>query len=295
MQKAYVGIILALVGYLIYQRHLLNEEHDSVRELSQKVLSDGTVRSSTQSVSQDRLEEAISKSGIDLNQVKSDGKSLGYVPTAVVTNTVKTQEVTVVSKSDEVSSKKIDGVEATTHKLNLVDSFGSETVPLGTVEFTSPSLNPWKYTIFAKSLSLSTVLSQNEDDKIVAYSKINLTVQGKSIVIPIDSSDLLQAPKPYKWYFSPGLQLSGNYDFRNGLGLGLSGYMISYGQKRSLPDITVLNVGLGSGSEGYLFLNPVNYRIGKHIKYLENTFLGAGIYLNGKTDLSLGLSVSVKL
>jgi hypothetical protein len=291
------AIIVGLLCVVTYQRCAMQSTPINEQKDVQKTLSDGTTRSSSSVVDRNSLDEAIQKSGIDINGVKKDNSESGFSHRAVVVNEVTTAgSNTVIQSTEKVSVVNENGEKAIKESSEIIEEIGESRLKIGTASFTYPSGQPWNIRLYPKKLRLSTIISENDDGMLRSHNKITISVGDEEVVLPIETSSLLVSEKAPKLIYHPGFKLMGLIPLSLTPSVGMSGYYVGYGSHRDYPDFTFLNVGLAVNgkSELNLFIAPVDYRVGKHLSFMKNTYVTGGITLDSALSAGLGVGLAVK-
>jgi hypothetical protein len=168
-------------------------------------------------------------------------------------------------------------------KLNEDVSDGGVPIPIGQVSFSSWSPTPWDYQVYPRKYTVVTVIGKDANDRDYVYNKMMIDSDGKTYAVPIDSSRFEQQVPAASWSFwnprlymgiSGGLALPAhNFDVVPSLAVSL----MSYGESKTTPDWTFLDVGIGYAVVNRnlaLLVTPVSYNIGQHFPLMKNLYLG---------------------
>src|SRR5690606_12010962 len=103
--------------------------------------------------------------------------------TEVVPPTVECKDGSVVTCPDTF------GYLTKKQVLELNEPFGDKSVPIGNVGFSAWKQAPWDVNIHPREYSLTTVVSKNDNGKTNMHSRVSITSNGESIVVPINNAN----------------------------------------------------------------------------------------------------------
>lgn len=287
----------------------------------QKELIDGIVRSQGQWATKTDMDKFITDNGVNLKAIQDDLSKLQA--SVVAANTI-----TVISNGQQGNNLPSTGTGSsnpnppdTTCKdgtncdpfgyskkeqdLDLSEDFGSTKVPFGKVGFSAWQDKPWSIDIKPREYNVTNVVGTDENQKIYVYNKFNVKVDGKNYEVPIKSAQMEQEYPTAQWsWWNPRLFLGADGgvgvtptvhgEFTPSINLGI----MSYGQYKSQPDFSVLEVGVGWGTVAQrpqFLITPVSYNVGKHIPFMRNMYLGPSVHVGTDGEVSVMAGVRVGL
>jgi hypothetical protein len=188
--------------------------------------------------------------------------------------------------------------------LALNEDFGSVKVPFGQVGFSAWQQKPWSIDIPQRDYNVATVVGTDENQRQYFYNKFSMTTGGKTYDIPIKSATTKQEYPSPKWsWWNPRLLmgLDGGVNITNVKGEftpSVNVGIMSYGQYKTTPDFSILEVGVGYGvvnKTPQVIVTPVAYNIGKNLfsPLMNNTYIGPSLQVG--TDGSLGVGGGLRV
>ena len=177
-------------------------------------------------------------------------------------------------------------------------------VPIGTVGFSAWQQNPWDISIAPREYNVATVVGVDENERQTFYNKFTLKVNNKEYDIPIKTATTEQKLPAASWsWWNPrilmGLDGGVNVTHVKGeitpsVNLGI----MSYGQYKTTPDFSILEVGAGYGAINktpQLIVTPVAYNIGKKLfsPLMNNTYIAPSFTV--ATDGSMGVNLGLRV
>jgi len=318
-------LILILLGVIFYLLRKMDGLRSDIKELKRKdpiQIGDNTVKPVPTQVTPSTIETEIKDRGLPVKEIKEDANKSGSNLTGVTTIVIKTDgEVNSGGKSTRsepapVIIKEIPQdckcpyVNTTEHKM-IYERFGNEEVPFSEIGFTASSFpNPWSFKTFPRIYKVSTVIAEDENHKKTTYSNFQLEVEGKIFKLPIQDADLVYTDPPSVLRWNPRLFMNmnvglgfpilsenpANVSLAWGPSVGMT--MASYGKYKSSPDwyFGELCVGYDIQSASAFFGGyPFLYRISNHIPFTESLYLGPGINMDIKGNLSFLLGLGLGL
>lgn len=333
-------VIACIVGLLLFWIQKQNTELAKLKAqnsslVQQKSLQDGTVRSMSSYASKSDIERLIKESGLDLNVIEKDLKTLGsdlkgiqvviasskgFKGTNIGSSTVvpgKNDDGTVVAvpiveckSGEKITCPDEFGYLTNRQVYVLQEPFGENNVPIGSVGFQAWKPKPWDAEIYPREYQVSTVVSIDENGKSNYHNKITITSNKKTTTIPIQNSQFVETYPSSKFRFNPRLYfgldaglMAANFggqvpDEFGEVTPNLQLALFSIGKTKI--DTTWTFIGIGAGFETQntsvaLMLSPVNYNIGKPIPLIENLFLGPTLSLDPKGNFGVLLGLRVGL
>ncbi len=324
-------ILLILGGILLFGGMIfiiVKQQENATRQLAiqtqitqQQQMIDGIVRSQSQWATKDDMNKFITDQGVNLKAIQDDLNKLNASVTAA--NTISTNSNAQVGNnlpSTGTGTKNPNptpptckdgspcadpfGYLAKEQDLDLSEDFGATKVPIGKVGFSAWQDKPWSVNIKPREYDVTSVVGTDENQKVYFYNKFNVKVDGTSYEIPIKTAQTVQEYPSAKFsWWNPralmGVDGGVNISHVTGevvphLGLGI----MSYGQYKTNPDISILEVGLGYeavGKTGELVITPVAYNIGKKLFSPVMTNLYIGPSFTVATDGSLGVGLGLRV
>jgi hypothetical protein len=323
------------ISFMIYKQFQISNMQKEIESsmVKQKDLGDAITRSMSQYATSKDIDSMIKANGMDLAKINKDLQSLhakvdsintvlvssiGYdwnnlpssghteiTPHNGVEDPVEPTVVTVPCGDKTIEClKDRNNYFTTTQWLKINELFkGNLQVPFGQAGFTAAKDKPWSLDVLPREYKLSTVTATDEDNRVTNYNKMQIKVDGKDYDIPISQAETAQVfPEAKFRVFDPRLYLGveggANDKLSPQFGPSLSMSLMNYGRYRGTPDFAILQVGAMAtipDKKIYFSLTPVSYNIGKHIPFIQSTYLGASVNMSTDKDLSITASVKVGL
>jgi len=317
-----VGAVLTLgtLIFIIYSVQQIKAQQTAIQSqlVEQKQLVDGIMRSQSQFASKDDIEKFAKDNNVNLKAIQDDLDKLNAQVTSinVIIASSKPQHSTNIPSTppgpnnptnpNPVDPKNPDpfGYMKEQQNLALNEDFGSVKVPFGKVGFSAWKEKPWSIDINQRDYNLSTVVGTDENQRQYFYNKFSVTTGGKTYDVPIKTATTKQEyPSPKFSWWNPRLLmgLDGGLnithmqgEFTPSVNVGV----MSYGQYKTTPDLSILEVGVGYGTinkTGQIIVTPVAYNIGKNwfSPLMNNTYVGPSLQV--ATDGSIGAGVGVRV
>lgn len=327
-----VGAIVTAcaLGLIIYNQveHKAQLTAIQTQVVQQQQLIDGIVRSQSTYATSTDLAKFASDNNINLKAIQDNLSSLSASLASInvvqanstaqtTTNqsststgpknpTTPTTSTTVVCTGGTATCPNPDpnGFMKAEQQLTLNEDFGTLKVPFGTVGFSAWQAAPWNTTILAREYNVDTVVGTDVNERQTFYNKFTVNVGGKTYDIPIKKATTEQQVPTATWsWWNPrilmGLDGGVNINHVKGeftphVDLGI----MSYGQYKTTPDFSILEVGLGYGTvnkTGELVITPVAYNIGKKFfsPLMNNTYIGPSLQIG--TDGSFGVGAGIRV
>ena len=317
-----VGAIVTLgaLAFIAYTQHELKVQQTAIQTqiVQQQQLVDGIVRSQSQYATKDDMANFAAANNINLKAFQdnlstlnsqlaainiitadSTGQTVGNLPSTSVGGKNPNPTTAPVCK-DGTTCPNTDafGYQLATQNLALNEDFANVKVPIGTVGFSAWQQSPWSINIAPREYNVDTVVGVDENQRQTFYNKFTVKVGDKDYDIPIKNATTKQQyPSPTFSFWNPRLLLG----LDGGINISrLTGEIVpsvnlgimSYGQYKTTPDFSILEIGLGYGAinkTGELIITPVAYNIGKNLfsPLMNNTYIGASFMVG--TDGSMGV------
>ncbi len=310
------------MGFIIFK-----QVENSNRQLAietqitqQKQLIDGIVRSQSQWATKADMDKFITDQGVNLKAIQDDLDKLNANVTAanhvvIVSNgqtgnnlpstgTGATNPNPTQTTCPDGTSCDPNGYQKKEQDLALNEDFGTSKVPIGTVGFSAWQKAPWNVDIKPREYDLTNVIGTDENQKVYVYNKFNVKVDGKTYDVPIKTANTVQEYPTAKFSFwNPRLFLGveggiGVNPVRGEFSPSLSVGIMSYGQYKTNPDFSVLEVGVAYGTVSQrpqIVVTPVAYNVGKHIPLMSNMYIGPTVSAGTDGNVTFGVGLRVGL
>lgn len=310
-------VLFGALAFIIYNQQQIKNRQTAIEAqiVEQKQLVDGIVRSQSQYASKEDINKFAKDNDINLSAIRADLEKLNAQVTSinVAIATSQGQRGTHVPSGPPgpVNPHPVDpnnpdpwGYQKAQQNLALNEDFGTVKVPIGSVGFSAWQKEPWSYNIASREYHLNTVVGTDENQRQYFYNKFTVNTGGKSYEIPIKSATTKQEYPSPKWsWWNPRLLmgLDGGVNISHVQGEftpHVSVGIMSYGQYKTTPDFSILEVGAGYGTvnkTGQVVITPVAYNVGKNwfSPLMNNTYIGPSFQVG--TDGSLGAGVGVRV
>jgi hypothetical protein len=330
---AYVGfgVILVALGYMIYNQEKIKTQQVALQTAvtQQQTLVDGITRASSTYATKDDIAAFAAVQNLNLQAIQDNlaklGAQVGSITVTTVDSTGQTQTnlpstgtgpdnpnpptpvtVNCPSGGTVTCPTTIDpyGYQQKEQTLTLNEDLGTLKVPIGTVGFSAFQAAPWNINVLPRVYTVDTVVGVDQNQKETIYSKVNISVGGQTYTAPIQASTTKQElpTATFSWW-NPRLLmgLDGGInitrfggEFTPSINLGIA----SYGQFKSTPDWSILEVGVGyeTVSRNVQFsVTPVAYNFGKNFfsPLANNTYLGPVVSVNTIGNIGVGLGLRI--
>ena len=306
-----IGVIVTFgaLAFIIYNQQQLKSQQTAIQSqiVQQQQLVDGIVRSQSQYATAADLAKFASDSDLNLKAIQDNLKTLNSSLAAinVITADSNAQNHTNLPSTNTGPSNPTPpqpvacvngtcpnqdpfGYQKVQQNLALNEDFGTLKVPFGTVGFSAWQQNPWDVAIQPREYNVDTVVGVDENERQTFYNKFSVKVGDKNYDIPIKTATTKQQVPTATWsWWNPRLLmgLDGGVnisrvqgEFTPSVNLGI----MSYGQYKTTPDFSILEVGFGYGTvnkTGQVVVTPVAYNIGKKLfsPVMNNTYIGPSL------------------
>lgn len=323
-------VTLGLLGFIVYQQHELKTQQTTIQNslVAQQQLVDGIMRSSSQYATSADLAKFASDNSINLRAIQDNLKSLNAQLTAInVVSTTSTGQtvgnlpststgpanpnpVTPITETcpggGTVTCPNTDpyGYQRQEQTFALNEDFGTLKVPFGQVGFSAWQQNPWSVVIPPRQYNVDTVVGTDENERQTFYNKFTMAVNGQTYTIPVANATTEQQVPTATWsWWNPRLMLGtdGGINITHTKGdvvPSLSLGIMSYGQYKTSPDWSILEVGVGYGAvnkTAEVVVTPFAYNVGKKLlpTLMRNTYLGPSLFIG--TDGSIGAGGGIRV
>lgn len=313
-----IGAILTIgvLGFIVYNQIQIKNQQTAIQTqlVEQKQLVDGIMRSQNQYATKEDIDKFAKDNNVNLSAIKDDLDKLNAQVTSinVVIASSKGQSGThIPTTPGPVNPHPVDpnnpdphGYMKAQQNLALNEDFGTVKVPFGKVGFSAWQEKPWSIDINQRDYSLATVVGTDENQRQYFYNKFAVTTGGKTYDIPIKTATTKQEYPSPKWsWWNPRLLmgLDGGVNITNVRGEftpSINVGVMSYGQYKTTPDFSVLEVGVGYGTINktpQVLVTPVAYNIGRNLfsPLMNNTYIGPSLQIG--TDGSIGAGAGVRV
>ena len=322
-----IGAILTFgaLAFIIYNQVQIKNQQTAIQSqiVAQQQLVDGIVRSQSQYATKADMEKFASDNNINLKAIKdnldslsaqvasinvivasSQGQSAGHIPSSSTGPDNPTPTTPTCKDGTPCPDADPYGYMKKQQNLALNEDFGTIKVPMGTVGFSAWQKEPWNVNIPPREYNVDTVVGTDDHERQYFYNKFTMKVDGKTYDVPIKTATTKQEVPSATWsWWNPRLfaGLDGGMNFSHVSGeftphvsLGI----MSYGQYKTTPDFSILEVGLGYGvvnKSAEVVITPVAYNIGKNLfsPLANNTYIAPSFQIG--TDGSLGAGVGIRV
>jgi hypothetical protein len=319
-----VAVVIGVVAFIIKQQYDIFTQLKKIETtvILTKDLSDGLIRSQSSYISKSDLEKLIKSNNINLDAINKDLETLQSKIKAIQITEIKTPgyEANNIPSSYVVKKPAVKpndnapvqtvvadpfGYNENTQWLNISEPFDDKTsVPVGKTGFSAWQKDPWMINIRPRKYSSSTVITEDQEGRIVTYTKFQINVDDKVYTIPGVKSSVSQEVPSSQFFFNPRLFLGADFgavvnnspkaELQPNLTLGL----FSYGASKLKSDYTFGNIGVGfstSNKNVTFILSPINFNIRKLVPFVGNTYFGPSISVDTAGNFSVMMGVKVQL
>lgn len=313
-------LVIGILGFIVFKQVENSNRQIAIQTelVAQKQLIDGVVRSSAQWTTKDDMDKFIKDSGVNLKAIQDDLNSLNAQITAannVVVTSVgqKTGNLPSTGTGPSNPNPTVDpknpdpfGYSAKEQDLALNEDFGTLKAPIGTVGFSAWQKTPWNIDIKPREYHVVSVIGTDENQRMYVENKFTLKVDNKNYDIPIKSAatEQIYPTAKFSWW-NPRLFLTvgGGVNLtkapiQGSANAGLTVGIMSYGQYKTTPAISILQLGVvyETGTQRpAVVINPVNFNIGGILPkgLVDNTYLGPSLQMDTAGNVIAGANVSV--
>lgn len=323
----FVGLILTMgmLVFVVYNQHQLSTQQTAIQteQVAQRNLINGVAGAQTSWATKQDVQSLIETNGINaatLQAIQNDMNKLKATLTTANVITVNSQGQNASNQPSSSQGLKNPnppppptngcpncdpfGFMSVQQNFQLSENFGTVKVPIGTVGFSAWQQNPWNVSINARTYTVDNVIGTDENQRNYVYSQVNIETGGQVYTVPITSSTTKQQfPQAKFSFWNPRLLLGADGganlnhlkgEFSPSLNLGI----MSYGQYKTTPDFSVLEVGVAwqtVNQRPALIVTPVAYNIGKNwfSPLMNNTYLAPSMQIatDGSWTISGGIRV----
>jgi galactitol-specific phosphotransferase system IIB component len=320
-----LGSILVILGlgFIIYKQNEISNRQIAIEAqiVSQKELADNIMRSQHSYATKDDIEKFIKTNNVNLQAIQKDLDKLHANLTAANTIVVTSsgQKIASLPSSGTGVINPIPNTKDTyeylkkSQLLNIHEDFNGVAVPIGQVGFSAWQPSPWNINILPREYKITNVIGVDDNQRTYVYNKFSVKVDDKNYDVKISSAETKQEYPEAKWsWWNPrlfiGVDGGINIDtttlatntsrikgeFIPSISLGI----MSYGKFKNQPDFSVLQVGVGIGAisqKPQIVVTPAAYNIGKHIPFINNTYLAPSmaVGIDGSVSIMGGVKVGL--
>lgn len=298
------------------------------QNVEQKQLIDNIIRSRNEYATAKDIEIFMRDNNINIDAVKKDlsllkadlqsvsvaifsskGQKSDNLPTTSIGSKNPDPNIPIKCSNGEVCPN-IDkyGYFTAQQNFDLFEDFNGKKIPIGTVGFSSWKDKPWFIDLKGRSYKIITVSGKDESQRDYFYNKVSIDVDGQSYDVKIDSSQTKQEfPEEKFSWFNPHLFLTsgGGISVNKmpvdaGANVGLTLGIMSYGQFKTHPKISILQVGVGAeltDKNLAIIVNPININMKGFLpeNLVDNTYIGPSLVIDTKSNIFAGLNLSIGL
>lgn len=323
-------IAAALLSVIVYQQFQLKSQQSAIQNqvIQQQQLVDGIARSQDQYATKADISKFVSMNDLNLKAIQDNLSKLNASVSSI--NVIVADSIG--QKGNNIPSSNVGPVnpkppitgdvpcpnggtvkcpntdpfeyQRAEQDLTLNENFDKTKVPIGTVGFSAWQQNPWNINILPREYNVDTVVGTDENQKQIFYNKFTVKVNEKEYIIPIKTATTKQEyPSPTFSFWNPRLLmgLDGGVNVNHVQGEfvpNINVGIMSYGQYKTTPDLSVLEVGVGYGTvnkTGELIITPVAYNIGKKLfsPFMNNTYIGPSVMVGTDGSFVVGAGLRV--
>jgi len=311
-----LGAILVILGlgFIIYKQNEISTRQQAIETqiVQQKELANNIMRSQSGYATKNDIEKFVKDNGINLKAIQDDLSKL-HASISAANTVVVMSSGQVVGNLPSSSTGAVNPTPTTidtygylknAQLLNLHEDFSGTPVPIGQVGFSAWQQNPWNINVSPRAYKVTNVIGTDDNQRTYVYNKFVVTVDNKDYEVKIAKAETKQEYPTAKWsWWNPRLFIAADGgvnvskvkgEFTPSLNLGI----MSYGQYKTSPDFSVLQVGVGVGvvsQRPQFILTPGAYNIGKHIPLMNNTYIAPSVSVStdGSFSVMAGLRVGL--
>ena len=316
-----VGAILLIgfFGFTLFKMNEISNRQVAIQTqiVEQKELIDGIVRSQQKYSTKEDMEAFIKENNVNLNAIKKDLETLQAQVSAIniieIGSTPQSQTGlpsthTGPGPVTPTDPKNPDpyGYLTKQQKLALSENFSGVMVPFGEVGFSAWQEKPWSIDIPQRNYKVINVVGTDENNRNYFYNKVTVNVNNKDYDIVINKAETRQEYPSAKFSFwNPRLFLTAggavnltHAPIQGSANAGVTLGIMSYGQFKTTPDISVLQVGASyqTGTQRpAAIVNPVSFNIGGLMPkgLVNNTFVGPSVQVDTAGTVFAGGNLSL--
>lgn len=313
------ALIIGLFGFTIYKLNEISNRQIAIETqvIAQRELVDGIMRSQNQYATKDDIDKFIKDNGVNLKAIQSDLDNLHAEISSVnviLVNSAGQHGTNIPSTGgggtnpNPVNPNNPDpfGYMKKEQVLQLNEKFGALDVPFGKVGFSAWQEKPWSINISPRQYKVVNVVGTDENQRNYFYNKFSVNVDNKDYDIKITTAETKQEfPEAKFSFWNPRLFLTAGGGVnvtsappQGSANAGVTLGIMSYGQFKTNPAISVLQLGIGyetSSQRPVAIINPVNFNIGGILPkgLANNTYLGPSLQVNTAGNIITGANLSI--
>src|ERR1700722_670580 len=319
---------LCAVGFIIYQQHEMSTMQQQINAsvVAQKTLLDNITRSSAQYATKQDLDAFAQQNNVNLAAIQKDvdslnatitgmnqivanssGENLNNLPSTNTTpNPTPPTTTTVNCNGQQIPCPSADpyGYQKNEQNLQLNEQFAQVQVPVGTASFSAWQQNPWSVNLYPRTYDVTNVLATDQNGQQYVYNQFSISTNGKSYTVPITTAKFVQQyPTPSFSFWNPRLFLTagGGVDvtaIKGSANVGATLGIMSYGQTKTLPSLSILQVGVvyETGTQrAAAIINPINFNLGCILPkgLIDSTYVGPSLQIDAGGNFIAGGNLSV--
>ncbi len=318
-----------MTGFVIYQQHQMSvmQEQINTSMVAQKALLDGITRSQAEYATKKDLDAFAAANGVNLAAIQKDvatlnasitgmnqisvnsgGNNENNVPsTNIIKNPTPPDTPTVACNGKLIPCPSADpyNYQKTEQVLQLAEPFGSQQVPIGNVGFSASQQNPWNINTLPRTYNVSNVIATDQNGRQFVYNQFSIKAGGKNYKLPITKGEFVQQyPSPSFSFWNPRLFLTSGGSvgitppIKGSMDVGLTLGIMSYGQSKISPAISVLQLGVGyeTGTQKpAAIVNPVNFSLSGLLPkgLVDSTYIGPSVQVDTTGNVFAGANLSL--
>lgn len=317
------------ISYMIYNQEKIKSQQALIQSsiVAQQTLVDGIVRSQSQYATAADLAKFASDNDINMKAIQANMKTLNDQLAAInvitadstgqnrtnvastgtgPSNPKPTAPLVVACTGGTATCPNQDpfGFQTKQQNLALNENFANLKVPFGTVGFSAWQQNPWDVQIAPREYNVDTVVGVDVNQRQTFYNKFTVKVNNQTYDIPIKTATTKQVTPTatFSWWnprLLMGIDGGVNVEHVKGefvpsISLGI----MSYGQFKTTPTLSILEVGVGVGAVNKtpeLVVTPVAYNFGNKFfsPLMNNTYIAPSVSVatDGSFTIAAGLRV----
>lgn len=306
--------IIVLLSVVVYKQFELSKRTQAIEAqvISQKELPNNITRSENKYASKEDLEALLKKYNVnhkvisdDLDKMDAEIKSVNVLEVKSSSQLAKDVPSTTTGEANPQPFENDPyGILNKRQILRLEENFSGHKVPVGDVGFSAWKPQPWDINMLPRKYNVVTVEGIDENQRSHFYNKFTVEVDHKEYEVKIESAKTLQRyPEARFSWFNPKVFLGtdGGLNLNNikaALGPNINISILSYGQYKKQPDISILQLGIGYelvGEVPEVVITPIAYNVGKHLPLIDNTYLAPSVHVDFDRNFSIMLGIRVGL
>ena len=331
-----LACLLAIMAYTIKsQRDIINALQQNSDQ--QRFLKDDITAIKASQLTDDNFNKKLAALNMDMDTLKTDLKATNSTITSILVSTNTTPGVVITNGTNTGFIPRPQPTTDTTGTIPaptpptpqgttsdgqpcFADKYGyfakipyyniseptknNQQIPFGQVQFDVQKPAPWNVTVYPREYTTSVAIATDTLGNKTAYSKMTIKSQDKIYSLPETQVQYYERlPSASFSFWNPRLFLTagGAMNMTQTKGSANAGIVLgimSYGQLKSNPDISVLQIGAAyqSGTnKASVIINPINFNIGKLLSkgLMNNTYIGPSIQVDTGGNIFAGGNISL--